>query len=306
MKVTKLVVIGQLVVSAVLIVVFVLQRPAASKGAHGPAAAAAADGHGKPGEDGHGPKDDGHGQKDDDDGHGKAAGHGDEDDHGKGKGKSKALASAGGGHGEGEGKGAGGDPAPLAGEAKVIARALLDGNSRFVVGSHIDYDLVSQREHAAEGQHPGAMVLGCADSRVPPEMVFDRGLGELFVVRSAGNIAEPVAVGSLEYAAEHLHAKVLVVLGHDKCGAVQAALSEAKMPSPNLEAVVGNIFPAVKDLKSWADGADLTRLAVEANVRRQAEELLRRSPLLRQAVAKKEITLLKAVYDIETGRVRPL
>ena len=150
------------------------------------------------------------------------------------------------------------------------------------------------------------MVLGCADSRVAPELVFDRGIGELFVVRSAGNIAEPVAVGSLEYAVEHLHAKVLVVLGHDKCGAVKAALSEAKMPTENLETMVGYIAPGLKGLKGWADGPDLVRLAVEANVRRQADELLRRSPLLRKAVAKDEIVILKAVYDIHTGRVRPL
>jgi carbonic anhydrase len=193
----------------------------------------------------------------------------------------------------------------LAGEPKAIAKALLEGNTRFVGGGG-HHDLTRQREDSKGTQHPGAMVLGCADSRVSPELVFDRGIGELFVVRSAGNIAEPVAVGSLEYAAEHLHANVLVVLGHERCGAVQAALAGGKMPTPNLEALVGYIAPAVGGLKAWAEGADLVRLAVEANVRRQADELLRLSPLLRKAVVSGEVTILKAVYDLDTGRVRPL
>jgi carbonic anhydrase len=197
-------------------------------------------------------------------------------------------------------------PHALGDDPKAIARELLEGNGRFASGHQSPVDLTAQREGAAEGQHPAAMVLGCSDSRVPPELVFDRGLGELFVVRSAGNIAEPVSVGSLEYGAEHLHAKVIVILGHDKCGAVQAALADSKMPTDSLETLVGYISPALKPLKGWAEGPELVRLGVEANVRRQGEELLRRSPLLRKAVAKNEILLLRAVYDVDTGRVRPL
>ncbi len=196
--------------------------------------------------------------------------------------------------------------AALGNEPKEIARALLAGNARFLSGAGTHPDLLQQIMMSKDGQHPGAMILGCADSRVPPELVFDRGIGELFVVRSAGNIAEPVATGSLEYAVEHLHAKVLVVLGHERCGAVQAALAEGKMPSPNLEALVEHIAPAVRGLKSWAEGSDLVRLGVEANVRHQANELLRRSKLLREHVAAGKLTILKAVYDLETGRVRPL
>jgi carbonic anhydrase len=191
-------------------------------------------------------------------------------------------------------------------DPKVVAQNLLAGNARFIEGHRGNFDLVTQRQVSAGGQHPGVMVLGCADSRVPPELIFDRGVGEMFVVRSAGNIAEPVAVGSLEYAAEHLHTKVLLVLGHEKCGAVQAALSDAKLPSANLEAMVDAISPAVKELKAWMSGDQLVHMAVEANVRRQAEEVMRRSSLLRQAAARKELTVLKAVYDIQTGRVRPL
>jgi carbonic anhydrase len=204
-------------------------------------------------------------------------------------------------------KGEESDPtAGFGSDPKQVALNLLAGNARFADGRRNPLDLVEQREVSAGGQHPGVMVLGCADSRVPPELIFDRGVGEMFVVRSAGNIAEPVAVGSLEYAAEHLHTKVLLVLGHEKCGAVQAALSEAKLPSTNLEAMVDAISPAVRELKAWVSGDQLIHMAVEANVRRQADEVLRRSALLRAAVARKELTVLKAVYDLQTGRVRPL
>jgi carbonic anhydrase len=291
MKITKFVVIGQLVASGVLLAVFAL-KSTGSAVPHASAATATAE-HADPAAD-HGPA------KDDDHAPAKgalaSAGHGAKGDKAAKPGKTAAAA---GGHGHGSTPGLGTEP-------KEIAKALLEGNARFTSGELSHPDLTQQREANANTQHPGVMVLGCADSRVSPELVFDRGIGELFVVRSAGNIAEPVAVGSLEYAAEHLHAKVLLVLGHEKCGAVQAALSEGKMPSPNLEALVAHILPATKGLKSWADGPDLVRIAVEANVRRQAEEILRRSPILRAAVAKGEITLLKAVYDLETGRVRPL
>lgn len=295
MKFAKLAVIGQLAIAAVLVGVFALKSPSAAGGAHAkPAEAGAA--HPAPAHQPAGDK------------------QADETDDGPGHDTKLAAAEPAGKAGKGPkpAKGAGHDTdgghgaSSLAGDPKQVARALLEGNARFLAGKTAHPDLEQQRETSAGGQHPGAMVLGCADSRVPPELVFDRGIGELFVVRSAGNIAEPVAVGSLEYAAEHLHAKVLLVLGHEKCGAVQAALSEQKMPSPNLEAMVAHIAPAVKGLKAWAEGDDLVRMAVEANVRRQAEEVLKRSPLLRQAVAKGEITILKAVYDIETGRVRPI
>ena len=325
MKFAKIAVISQLAISAVLVGVFALKSSA--KGEHDkaakdvPALAAGEAGHAAakpPAEGEHG----GGAQA-----AAEAAGHGDDaDDHKDGHGKDArgtTLAQA--GHGKdvrdsskaGHGKDAkggkhakaedhGGHGAALAGDARTIARALLAGNERFVAGRSSHPDLEQQREQSAKGQHPGVMVLGCADSRVSPELVFDRGIGELFVVRSAGNIAEPVAVGSLEYAVEHLHAKVLLVLGHENCGAVKAALSEEKMPTPNLETVVGHIAPAVKGLKAWGVGDDLVHMAVEANVRRQADELLKRSPLLRQAVAKGEIVILKAVYDIQSGRVRPI
>jgi carbonic anhydrase len=300
MKIAKYVVLGQVLLSAILVVVFITKSsatPAPAKlakpraGEHAAPAAAGAVA-----------------MADREEGPDPAWGEEPEDSH---KPKKKAAA---GDHGEAPAKGKAARepksgiaaPAALPADPKAMAQVLLAGNQRFMDGSRTAFNLVQQRETSAGGQHPGVMVLGCADSQVPPELIFDRGVGEMFVVRSAGNIAEPVAVGSLEYAAEHLDAKVLLVLGHEKCGAVQAALSEAKMPSPNLEALVGNILPAVKELKSWSDGDALIHMAVEANVRRQAEEVLRRSPMLRQMVTRKELTVLKAVYDLESGQVHPL
>ena len=300
MKMGKGLIIGQVVFLAALGGVLFTQLKG---GKHPPAPAAVpakhAEGHG---DGGAGAATEHEGDKK---GHGEDKGHGEQKAHGEDKahatrGEEKAHAK----------KEHDGDPASsardLGTDPKAIARELLAGNGRFASGERTNYDLTAQRKHAEDGQHPAAMVLGCADSRVPPELVFDRGLGELFVVRSAGNIAEPVAVGSLEYAAEHLHTKVIVVLGHDECGAVKASMAGGKLPSENLEAMVKYIAPGLKGLKSWADGPDLVRLGVESNVRRQGEELLRRSPILRKAVAKEEILILKAVYDIHTGRVRPL
>jgi carbonic anhydrase len=302
MKYAKVVVFGQLALAVVLIGVFVLKSKAASGDGHGEAAALVAKAeHGAAeagkGDDGHGhagaPADKGKGKDKDKD---KAGGHADKKDDKQG---------GHGAHDDGDKDHVGGAPA-LGKEPKAIAKALLAGNARFLAGDGAHPDLMQQVSSSKDVQHPGAMVLGCADSRVPPELIFDRGIGELFVVRSAGNIAEPVSTGSLEYAVEHLHAKVLVVLGHERCGAVQAALADGKLPTPNLEALVEHIAPAVKGLKAWADGPDLVRLAVEANVRHQANELLRRSKLLRRAVATGEVTILKAVYDLETGRIRPI
>jgi len=116
---------------------------------------------------------------------------------------------------------------------------LVQGNQRFVAGTPKTRGLVSLRNSLAESQHPKVVVLTCSDSRVSPEVLFDQSLGDLFVVRSAGNIADAIGVGSIEYAVEHLGSSVLVVLGHTRCGAVTAACSKEKMPTPNLQAIFG-------------------------------------------------------------------
>lgn len=180
---------------------------------------------------------------------------------------------------------------------------LMEGNRRFVTGKPKSRPLVAAREHLAGGQHPQVIVLGCADSRVSPELVFDKNLGELFVVRTAGNIADPIALGSLEYAAEHLHASVLVVLGHEKCGAVAAAASGAKMPTPSLDAIVKKIYPAIEKYTICAQGDQLLGLAVEANVKQSARDIVAESTILQKELAQRKLTVITAVYKLKTGEV---
>src|SRR5271168_5492206 len=129
--------------------------------------------------------------------------------------------------------------------AQLIWADLMEGNQRFISGKTKSVDVVPLRQTLAKGQAPKVVVLACSDSRVSPEIVFDKSLGDLFVVRSAGNIADAIGVGSIEYAVEHLGSSVIVVLGHQKCGAVTAACSGDKMPTANLQAIVDKISPAV-------------------------------------------------------------
>jgi carbonic anhydrase len=180
---------------------------------------------------------------------------------------------------------------------------LMAGNRRFVGGRSKERELLKTREELAGGQHPEVMVLACADSRVSPELVFDQNLGQLFVVRVAGNVAEPSAVGSLEYAAEHLHSKMLVVLGHDKCGAVAAAASGEWMPSANLHDIVKRITPALATVERCRDAAELSSRQVRANVEQAAGDVLKLSPILEKAVADGDLTVVRAVYHLKTGEV---
>lgn len=180
---------------------------------------------------------------------------------------------------------------------------LVEGNRRFVSGKTKNRPVVAAREHLAGGQHPQVIVLGCSDSRVSPELVFDKNLGELFVVRTAGNIADAIAVGSLEYAAEHLHAKVLVVLGHEKCGAVAAAASGEKMPTHSLDAIVKRIFPVIEKYTICAQGDQLLGLAVEANVQQSARDIVAASSILQSEIAAQKLTVIKAIYKLKTGEI---
>lgn len=180
---------------------------------------------------------------------------------------------------------------------------LLAGNQRFVAGTPAVHDLVTARAELAKGQHPSTIVLACADSRVAPELVFDRSLGELFVVRTAGNVADPVALGSIEYAVEHLGARLLVVLGHEHCGAVKAAASGAAMPTPNLQAIVDHIAPALDHVRPFAVADQLAELGVAANVHQSASDVSSNSPIIHEALANGTLKLIRAVYRLETGEV---
>jgi len=177
------------------------------------------------------------------------------------------------------------------------------GNSRFVAGKPQPRSLISLRQKLASGQSPEAIILSCSDSRVGPELIFDQSLGDLFVVRTAGNIADPVALGSMEYAVEHLHSSLLVVLGHQKCGAVAAACSREKMPSANLEAIMQKISPAVVQASSYAKGDDLVESAIKENVRQSAKDVLADSEIIRNAVNACKVKVIEAEYELGTGKV---
>ena len=187
--------------------------------------------------------------------------------------------------------------------ADEVWNSLLAGNRRFIAGKPQARDIASLRLELASGQSPKAIILSCSDSRVGPELIFDQSLGDLFVVRTAGNVADAVALGSIEYAVDHLHSTVLVVLGHQKCGAVNAACSGEKMPSPNLDAIVEKISPAVSQAKSYATSDDLVESAIKENVHQSTSDLLVNSEIIRNAVKSGKLTVIEAEYELDTGRV---
>lgn len=185
----------------------------------------------------------------------------------------------------------------------LLWKGLADGNRRFMRGAPAVREVIRRRVDLAGGQKPRVIVLGCADSRVPPELLFDRNIGDLFVVRTAGNVVDPVVLGSIEYAVEHLGAHLIVVLGHEKCGAVKAAASGEMPESPNLQAVIAKIQPTLEKLREVVDGPALASLGVEVNVHRAAKALVEESEVLRHAVESGEVGVVKAVYRLESGEV---
>lgn len=185
---------------------------------------------------------------------------------------------------------------------QALAR-LKAGNARFVKGEHHAANYLAERAELVKGQHPYAILLTCSDSRVPPELLFDESLGRLFIVRVAGNVTDPVTLGSIEYAAEHLGAKLLVVLGHQSCGAVKATLEGGELP-PNIQAIVHKIQPAARHARTRKlAAADTLKLAIEENVRQQIYNALYESDVLREMVARKSLTVAGGVYQLATGEV---
>jgi carbonic anhydrase len=164
---------------------------------------------------------------------------------------------------------------------------------------HPHENAARQRE-LSSGQHPHAEILSCADSRVPPEIIFDQGLGDLFVVRVAGNVATDAEVGSLEYGAEHLHIPLLVVLGHERCGAVTAAV-EGGPPEGHIAVLVNLIKPAVE--KSRGLTGDPVANAVRTNVELVVKQLRSSDPILAELVAHGKLRIVGAVYSLDTGKV---
>jgi carbonic anhydrase len=185
--------------------------------------------------------------------------------------------------------------------AEEAWQRLKDGNERFAAdrleAKEVD---LARRTELTVGQHPFAVVLACSDSRVPPEIVFNQGLGNIFVVRLAGNISEPFALGSIDYAVEHLHVPLIVVLGHEKCGAVTAALGADK-PEGNLGRLIGEIH--IGEHLS-ADKDEALANAVENNVRFQTKSLTHCSEVISEHVEQKKLKVVAGVYDLATGKVR--
>jgi carbonic anhydrase len=197
------------------------------------------------------------------------------------------------------------EPATHSGPTPASAiQKLTRGNGRYAVNHpiHPRQD-AKARAAVARGQHPFAAVLSCADSRVPPELLFDEGLGDLFVVRVAGNVVDDAVTGSLEYAAEHLHVPVIVVLGHTKCGAVDATIKGGE-PNTHIEALVKAIRPAVE--QAHQQKGDLMENAVRENVRLGVRQLQESEPILARMIAAGQVTIIGAVYDLDKGTVEYL
>jgi carbonic anhydrase len=203
-----------------------------------------------------------------------------------------------------------GSPAPEArpeSAQEALAR-LREGNQRFVEGAvRHGHESRTWRGALVAEQHPFAIVLGCSDSRVPLELVFDQGFGDLFVIRVAGNVVSTDVLGSIGYAVAHLHTRLLVVLGHEGCGAVTAALQahDAEGEPPNVAALLQMITPGLRGLDSNLAGAARLSAAVEANVRWSVGQLAA-TPAGQRLLESGQLVLAGAVYDLETGRVRYL
>jgi len=184
--------------------------------------------------------------------------------------------------------------------AEQALERLKKGNEKFVADNSQPQKLgAERRRELAKGQHPFAIVLTCADSRVAPEYIFNQGLGDIFVLRVAGNIADPFVLGSMEYAVEHLHSPLIVVLGHSKCGAVDAAMGTSK-PGGNLGKVITEVHVG-KDLPAEKPAA--LDAAIANNVRHQAELLTKRSDVVKEFVEHKKVRIVSGVYSLATGKV---
>lgn len=192
--------------------------------------------------------------------------------------------------------------------ADEALQKLMDGNKRYVeqqMSSNKLCDLKT-RKSLAKGQKPYAVILTCSDSRVPPEIIFDKGLGEIFVIRVAGNVPDPIVLGSIEYAAEHIGSPLVMVLGHERCGAVTAAVDAKGKPEGNIGAIITAIAPAVKQAKKHYAGKDKAQLvenAVDINARLVAANLTKQSAVLDHLVKAGKLTIVTAKYDLDDGTV---
>jgi carbonic anhydrase len=189
---------------------------------------------------------------------------------------------------------------------------LKEGNARFTasLSSSDEYVSLTRRPALTMVQEPSAIILGCSDARVPAELIFDQGVGDLFVIRVAGNIVAPSLVGSIEFAAERFHTRLVVVLGHTQCGAVAATLEELRRPtenqSRNLRAIVERVRPSIEGLLHSdvaSDPDELYRRAVRANISASVDHLRHGSEVLEQLIHENGVMIVGAEYSVETGVV---
>ena len=196
--------------------------------------------------------------------------------------------------------------------AAAALERLREGNRRFV-NDEVSEETLASREHkagAATPQNPFAIILACSDSRVPTELIFDRGIGELFVIRVAGNIVAPSQIGSIEFAAKQFGTRLVVVLGHSNCGAIIATLKELALKesvrSPNLRAIVDRVRPALEPVlhdDSDLEDEEVISSCVRANIRASVEQLRHGSLILEQLVDTGDLQIIGAEYSIETGTI---
>ncbi len=195
--------------------------------------------------------------------------------------------------------------------AEQALQILQDGNRRFVAGIRDeDSPHISDLIKVQDKQNPFAIILGCSDSRVPAEIIFDQGMGDLFVIRIAGNIVAPSQLGSIEFAVEQFGTPLVVVLGHSSCGAVSATLEDIKNPSPenssNVFSIVKRIRPVIENLLQTASDADeqaVLEMAIKANIMASVKQLQTESPLLQAYIEKKQLLIVGAEYSLNTGVV---
>lgn len=196
--------------------------------------------------------------------------------------------------------------------AREALQRLREGNARFVAEATMSADSTSRmrRLELAAGQEPFAIILGCSDSRVPAELVFDQGLGDLFVIRVAGNIVAPSQIGSVEFAAARFHTRLVVVLGHSQCGAILSTIEQLQQPvakqSRNMMSIVTRVRPSVESLLATDlrhDHNELVHQAVRANVRASANQLRHGSEVLEDLIDRNGLLVVGAEYSLETGIV---
>ena len=196
--------------------------------------------------------------------------------------------------------------------AETALQRLKDGNGRFVNNqtTQLASQYTNARQELVGGQAPFAIILGCADSRVPPELIFDQGLGDLFVIRVAGNVADTAVTGSIEFGAAHLGASLLVVLGHSSCGAVGATIAEEVQSSgglsPDLAAIVAKIGEGIRPLLQnppTTDANALENLAIQQNTNYTISQLQAQSDVLRERVENGQLIMVSAQYMLESGKV---